>query len=230
MSVLRAIRPTEREMQAFAASLDDDAFSYAEVGATRYGPPNGYFVDHYEAVIGSGAEDFKHACAALSQWRMFDTGWSFVLDRSAPQTGLNVAMAAGKLGVWTLNGCRVVYCIDAVEPSAQGECRRFGFAYGTLSSHIAQGEEVFQVKWQRSTNVVTYEISSFSWPNHVLAVCGLPLLRQFQRMFRLDSAKAMSKAVAEARVTDVPVASVNKVNSSAWAPKSVNTPSSLIGV
>lgn len=202
MGMIWATRPSAEDIEALQAQLPGDEFSYAEVGATRYGPPSGYFVDSKVSVIGKGPKDFRAACEALDRWKMFDTGWTFLAGAAAPKPGLNVVMVAGRMGVWTLNSCRVVYLIDGVSHTSGQECRNYGFAYGTLTQHVARGEELFKVTWDSLTDEVRYEVSSFSWPNHLFALCAFPLMRRFQQAFRVDSTQAMRRAVEESRSSE----------------------------
>lgn len=105
--------------------------------------------------------------------------------------GENAAVLAGHLGLWWLNACRIVYVIDE-----DGRCKRFGFAYGTLTDHAESGEERFQVEWNGETGEVWYDILAFSRPNQFLARVGYPLARRLQRRFVVGSQAAMLRAVA----------------------------------
>ena len=94
---------------------------------------------------------------------------------SYPETGVSrapiapdtaVAVLVRHFGFWSLNFCRIVYVIYE-----DGPVSRYGFAYCTLQEHFESGEEQFVVEWDRSSDVVHYEISSFSRPGK-LATCN----------------------------------------------------------
>jgi uncharacterized protein (UPF0548 family) len=59
--------------------------------------------------------------------------------------------------------------------------KRFGFAYGTLSTHVERGEERFTIEWHRDEDSVWYDILAFSRPNKLLVKLGLPLARMLQQ-------------------------------------------------
>jgi uncharacterized protein (UPF0548 family) len=77
-------------------------------------------------------------------------------DCARAKPGQAVAVVIRHFGFWSLNCCKIVYVIDD-----DGPVRRLGFAYGTLPEHAEQGEERFTVEWQRSSDLVSYEIVSF---------------------------------------------------------------------
>ena len=106
-------------------------------------------------------------------------------------TGAAVAVLIRHLGFWSLNGCRVVYHVNA----AAGESR-FGFAYGALANHAEAGEELFEVSMQPHTGDVLYRIRAVSWPQAVLARLGQPIVRVLQARFRRDSLAAIRRAVS----------------------------------
>ena len=76
-----------------------------------------------------------------------------------------------------------------------GPIRRFGFAYGTLPEHAEQGEERFTVEWQRSSDLVSYDIVSFSRPGNIAVKMAYPLARELQNRFLRHSLAAMVDAV-----------------------------------
>jgi uncharacterized protein (UPF0548 family) len=73
--------------------------------------------------------------------------------------------------------------------------RRFGFAYGTLPEHTEQGEERFMVEWNLTSNVVSYDILSFSRPGNAAARFAYPVARWLQERFLRNSLSAMVAAV-----------------------------------
>jgi uncharacterized protein (UPF0548 family) len=110
---------------------------------------------------------------------------------AALEVGATVGVLAGVAGLWTLSACRVAYLIDE-----DGPLRRFGFGWGTLPMHVAQGEERFVVEWRRADDAVWYDIVAFSRPNSRLLRLGRPVMRLMQRRFARDSKAAMVRAVA----------------------------------
>lgn len=187
-------RPSAPQIDAFLAAQRTAVFSYPEVGATRGGAaPAGYTVDRNRIRLGTGAEAFRLATAALQTWRMITLGWSCVYPAAARITpGEAVAVVVRHYGFWSLNGCRIVYSVD----EDGGEARRTGFAYGTLPAHAAVGEERFVVEWLRADDSVWYDLYAFSRPRHVLARLGYPLGRRLQRRFAAASKQAMLDAVS----------------------------------
>jgi len=184
-------RPDETAIRRFLANRTSDVFSYPEVGISRAGVPSGYNVDHSRVLLGHGEEDFERANAAIGKWQMFDIGWAELIHPPAAiGAGMNVAILAHTMGLYSLSSCRVVYVLDETIP-----IRRFGFGYGTLTHHIERGEERFSVEWLADDSV-WYEILAFSQPRHVLARAGYLASRYYQRRFRVDSMAAMKRAVS----------------------------------
>lgn len=78
--------------------------------------------------------------------------------------------------------------------------RVFTFAHGCTRGHLLKGEERFAVEWEASGDgSVWYEVTTFSKPDHPLAVLTYPLVRMYQAKFGRDSADAVARGVAEAR-------------------------------
>jgi uncharacterized protein (UPF0548 family) len=188
--------PSEARVSGFLLSQRDAPLSYAEVGASKTDASEelaGYAVDHNRARLGEGEEAFERAAAALGAWRMFDVGWIEIFPPDAPiEAGTTVAVLARYYGLRSLNACRIVYLIDEDD----GEIRRYGFAYGTLSEHAERGEERFTVEWRLGDGSVHYDLYAFSRPNHLLAKIGYPLSRWLQSRFARDSLQAMVRATA----------------------------------
>jgi uncharacterized protein (UPF0548 family) len=185
-------KPTPALISSFLRSQDGQEFSYAEVGASRRIPPEGYLVDHNRVRLGHGSDDFARAVTCLRQWRMFALGWLELFRPETPiQAGSTVAVLARALGVWSLNACRIVYVFE--------DEKRIGFAYGTLPDHAEQGEERFSIEWNPTDNSVWYDILAFSRPGHWLTRMGYPYARRLQKRFSRDSISAMVTAVGRAR-------------------------------
>ena len=96
-------------------------------------------------------------------------------------------MVSSQLGFWALNLSRIVYLI--YEPD------RFGFAVGTLTMHLARGEEQFMVT-REEDDVVNFQVFSFSRPAHWLFWLGFPVARFFQWRFVRACVRAMQQAVS----------------------------------
>ena len=180
-------RPTPAAIDRFLRESRDLPLSYEPVGILNSTSTNRR-VDEQVVAIGKGEGDFARACAALEAWTQFDIGWVELFPRHAPiHPGTVVSVLIRHLGIWSLNGCRVVYTV--------GDDRsRFGFAYGTLTNHEEAGEELFEVFIDPHTEAVMYRIRATSWPYAAIAHLGQPIVRVLQRRFRRDSALAMQRA------------------------------------
>ena len=188
-------KPSVDVIRRFLREQASLPFTYSAVGATAHTPPAGFVVDQTRVLLGHGEGVFHAAKAAIQSWQQFQLGWVEAGPRETPiRAGETVAVLGYSLGVWWLNACRIVDVIDETEPVT-----RFGFAYGTLPGHVESGEERFQIEWHRSDQSVWYDILAFSRPHHLLARLGYPVVRQLQKRFAADSARAMRAAVAEQR-------------------------------
>jgi uncharacterized protein (UPF0548 family) len=182
-------RPSPETIARFLSDSRDLPLSYAPIGITRSESTRPDVVEA-AVVIGHGRADFERARAALDRWTQFHIGWVETFPRNAPiVTGTVVAVLIRHLGFWSLNGCRVVYCVGSRADDA-----RFGFAYGTLTNHAESGEELFEVFVDPATGDVNYRIRAVSWPQATLARLGQPWVRVLQARFRRDSAAAMARA------------------------------------
>jgi uncharacterized protein (UPF0548 family) len=192
-------KPSSEGTSEFLQTQARQDFSYREVGATAADLPSGYNIDRTRVVLGQGEEVFLAAKRAIKEWKQFGLGWVEAMPADTPiEPGKVVAVAGRAFGIWMLNSCRIVYVIDE---HADG-CVRFGFAYGTLPSHVEQGEEQFLVEWDQRDNRVWYSILAFSRPRHVLARLGFPIMRRLQKRFARESAVAMQRAVRSSAATD----------------------------
>jgi uncharacterized protein (UPF0548 family) len=184
-------RPAESLIWTILANQEANDFSYSEVGATRGELPIGYAVLRGRVDLGQGSATFNGAVEAMRQWRMFSVPGIQLCWPIAPiRPGQTVAVVIEHFGFWSLNCCKVVYVIDE-----EGPIRRFGFAYGTLSEHAEQGEERFTVEWRRDSDLVYYEIVSFSRPGNVAVKIAYPLALRLQNRFVRHSLAAMLDAV-----------------------------------
>jgi uncharacterized protein (UPF0548 family) len=184
-------KPSAERIRALIAAQWELPFSYPEVGATRTKPPQGYTVDHNRVKLGVGKECFEGAVKAIRSWKQFDLGWVQALPADTPiEVNAAVGVLARHLGFWSLNVSRIVYVIDE-----GGPIEKFGFAYGTLATHVERGEERFTVEWHRDDDSVWYDILAFSRPNRMIVKFGSPYARTLQRRFARESLKVMLRAV-----------------------------------
>lgn len=183
-------KPSPSRVQAFLSAQKNNGFSYAEVGHSRNGAPGGYTCDHNRVQLGTGKEVFDRAIAALQKWKMFEMRWIELCWPNTPiEPGSDVAVLISHFGFWSLNGCRIVYVMKE-----RGALEKFGFAYGTLSSHGEIGEERFTVEYDTESQAVWYDLFAFSRPGPV-ARFAYPLARTLQKRFARDSKAAMQRAV-----------------------------------
>jgi len=183
-------RPHESRIRTILANQRTKDFSYPNVGATRGKLPAGFAVLRGRVDLGQGSTLFDRAVQSLRQWKMFEVPSIQLCWPDAPiQPGEAVAVVIKHFGVWSINCCKIVYVIDE-----DGPTRRFGFAYGTLPEHAEQGEERFTLEWDRTSDLVCYEILSFSRPGDAAVKIAYPLARWLQRRFLRDSLAAMTDA------------------------------------
>jgi uncharacterized protein (UPF0548 family) len=190
-------RPSTEQIKQFLDDSQHLSLSYGPVGIARESP-RGFKVDEARAVIGHGLTAFNTAKQALGHWRHFDLGWVELHPQTAPvETGVVVAVLVHHLGIWSLNGCRIVYLTHDDEKASA-----FGFAYGTLANHAELGEEIFEVSFDAKAQEVIYRIRAVSKPRAALALAGYPVTRMFQERFRRDSIAAMKRAARGAPPDD----------------------------
>ena len=139
-------RPSRQLVERFARESLSLHLSYEPVGIAG-NPPEGYDLDETIVALGHGEAVFERAKGALVSWQHFAFDWVDVFPR-APSlaSGTVIAVAIHHLGFWSLNGGRV---LDGVGDRLHGPT--FGFAYGTLTNHAEQGEEVFEVSLRPET-------------------------------------------------------------------------------
>lgn len=171
----------------FLSQIKTLPLSYPEHGGTKSIFPTGYDHDYNKTLLGKGEAIFQKAKIALSNWQMFPKPWTQIVPKKAPiQKGVEVGVFFHLFGLWWKNACRIVYTID--------EEKRFGFAYGTLTAHVEQGEECFWVEID-DAGKVWYHIQAFSKPRFWLTRLGYPIARYYQRKFVRDSFREMQKVV-----------------------------------
>jgi uncharacterized protein (UPF0548 family) len=181
-------RPSKEQIERFVADLATQHFSYPDVGASVYGAPKKYTIDHNRVRLGTGEEVWKRAVEATKRWEMFNLGWTELCWPEAPiRWGTDVAVLIRHFGFYSLNGSRIVYVMDDEDKDTQ----RYGFAYGTLNQHAEAGEERFRVEWHKKSDAVYYDLLAFSKPAHALSRIGYPVVRSLQKRFAKGSMASM---------------------------------------
>ena len=180
-------QPSTDDVDRFLTASMEHPLSYT---ASDIGAAHGYAVDELSGIVGQGPRDFGYACDALRGWEQFRLGWLTVFPHDAPaDPGTTLAVRIRHMGFWSLNGVRVV-------SREESPGRRFAVAYGTLTNHAEQGEELFEVSFDAGTGAVRYRIRAISRPRSRLARVGGPIVRLLQARARAESLHAMRRAVA----------------------------------
>lgn len=180
-------RPSKKEQLTFADAQQKLAFNYSEQGnAVKDDFPPGYDHDRNEREIGQGQSVFVACKKAIQSYEHFPSAWAFACPESdnPPHAGQNVSVIFFQLGLWWFNGSRVIDVLD--EPNY------YGFSYGTLSSHVEKGEELFYVRIDEKGKVF-YGIKAYSWPSFWGARLFKPYARWQQRRFVADSIETMKR-------------------------------------
>jgi uncharacterized protein (UPF0548 family) len=181
--------PSTDRLQSFVAKARETEPAYSSVGATATHPPAAFRVDHTRVQLGRG-DVFQPARHILGTWEHMNLGWLTIPGSPPPiVTGETVPILCQAYGLWCLNACRIVYTIDGIHHSTIGRLMRYGFAYGTLPSHVESGEERFLVEHDLDDDTVWFDILAFSRPRHPLARLAYPLARRMQKRFARESAQ-----------------------------------------
>ena len=189
--MFRLRQPSHVDTQRFLSAAAGKPLSYTEIGIAAQSDPAGYQLDTAEARLGSGEQVFERARRAILGWKMFDLGWARATPSAEPiAPSVNVAVVVKHLGFWSMNSCRVVYML-----ASDDNVERYGFAYGTLSDHAEEGEEIFEVSLERRTGDVFYRLRAASRPRAALAKLGYPYTRFLQAYFRTASCRRMQREV-----------------------------------
>ena len=189
-------KPTADDIHHYISDQRNEPFSYEDVGLTKNDEhPRGFDTTRHSVELGNGEQVFGRACEAIRHWEMFPAEMASLCWPSIEPIVGNEVVVGFRVGpLWSLNPCRVVYTVDSDSDSVS----KYGFAYGTLPGHVEKGEERFQVIWDHTTDVVTYEIFVFSAAQHVLAKIGYPFVLVQQAKFRRLSGLAMQRFVTKA--------------------------------
>ena len=78
-------KPSDLKIRSFISAQQQSRYSYPRVGVTRSSAPVGYNVDHNRVLLGSGAEAFSSAVAAVKQWKMFAQDSKNAMKRAVTQ-------------------------------------------------------------------------------------------------------------------------------------------------
>lgn len=184
-------RPDERAIDALLLRAAESSLTYQPRGLSLKHSADGFDVDEIRAMIGRGGVAFDRARSLIDSWQPLKLSWVDAHPaRPRPDIDSDVIIVAKHLGFWSTNACRVVVRFPT-EPND----RRYGFAYGTLEDHAECGEESFAVVLDEDDGTVWYQIRAVSKPRAVLARAGYPITRRFQRRFREESARAMTRAM-----------------------------------
>lgn len=155
---------------ARAAQLARAPYTYNAVGATAGALPEGYHhVDHRRTVRG---RTFEEAAQLLLTWQLHEhSGLSVAASTPRVEDGGVVVLGLGVGRVRLRIPCRVAYVVD--------EAGRQGFAYGTLTGHPEEGEELFLLE-RREDGGADLVVRAFSRPATLLARAGGPVSRRVQ--------------------------------------------------
>ncbi|MEM9834960.1 MAG: DUF1990 domain-containing protein [Bacteroidota bacterium] len=190
-------RPTAIALKEGLTAQLSLPFSYAEVGhATHADFPPGYDHDRNRCYLGNGPAVLAVARDLIREYAHFPRHWAFVHATGPPDPNLPVVTTFYQFGLWWLNGLRIIAVIDRPD--------YYGFSYGTLTSHIERGEELFYAKMEADDKVY-YGINAFSWPRFWGARLLKPYARNQQRRFIRDSMTGMQRQVTERLLSTIKV-------------------------
>jgi uncharacterized protein (UPF0548 family) len=166
-------RPDAEHLSHFLARQRTAPLTYAEVGASFDDDlPAGYQHVRVATDLGSGDAVWDRARAGIRAWVAHAAAGITIAPAAAPiEEGTTVAVITSVGPLHVLAACRIVRVVD--EPD------RFGFAYGTLPAHPAEGEERFVVV-RDADGEVRFEAVAFSRPHDLLTKLGGPIPRRIQ--------------------------------------------------
>ncbi|MDH3303399.1 MAG: DUF1990 domain-containing protein [Acidimicrobiia bacterium] len=168
-------RPSAAVLASLVSQQSAEALSYPEVGISL-GPSSSPGHHRLRAVraVGSGEATFAAARQAIDGWfGHARAGATLQPPRPPIEADRTLALALRVGPLWVTAACRIVAVVD--------EEHRYGFAYGTLPHHPAQGEESFLAVRDPGTGGVQLEITASSRPRAVLARLGGPVGRWLQQ-------------------------------------------------
>lgn len=188
-------RPNKSQIAACLDRLKDSNPTYPNPGLTHpdrtrskeaLEPPDTFHVDQHSIILGQGQATFEHASKALFNWKMYETGWTFLEPQIPPKAGNAYTVTAKHFGFYSLNPVQVIY-------TTQTDTRAC-FAVGSLPGHVEHGEERFML--ELSPAGVTFEILAVSRPASPLVRLAAPLGRRIQEKFFEDAQKLMRIATS----------------------------------
>ena len=185
-------RPSLDRLGQILADVEDQPFTYDEVGATQGAElPAGYHHVREQRTLGEGDAVFAAAADGLRAWQLHRRQGFVVVPAEPPIEAGTVVVSAAPLPVPSIHvlfACRIVWAVD--------EQDRFGFAYGTLPVHPERGEESFVVE-RGADGRTSLTITAFSTPRHPLVRLGAPIARRQQAVATRGYLDALQAHVAE---------------------------------
>jgi len=168
--------PSPERRSHFLARERVAPLTYTDVGASLAPSdgalPHGYHHAHGTMVVGHGERDFARAVEGIRRFVPLMAAGIDVFPTDAPiAVGTTVGLVMRVGPAHALAACRIVAVVD--EPS------RGGFAYGTLPSHPATGEELFVATLEPNDDV-RFDVVAFSNPHDLLTRAGAPIARRVQ--------------------------------------------------
>jgi len=188
--MLCTTKPTADQVSDFLEEQKDSKLTYSLIKGTLEHNTKEEFLkderfkefdlDHHRLKLGQGESIYNKAVEGLKAWKQFNQEWVELHFPGTPiVVGSDIAICARSMALWTMSACRIVYTLE----EANDSIKRFGFAYGTLETHVESGEERFLIEWNISTNDVFFDILAFSQPQSWFTKVAYPVARYFQNCF-----------------------------------------------
>lgn len=166
----------------YAHEMIDDGFATT---------PHGFWRNHLREIVGSGEIDFEFARQVLCDWEHFPRSWAEPTVDGPTAADQQVAVTTSVMGLCVTNVCRV--CDITEHHSA--DWATFATTYTTVAGHDMLGAETFRLTWDKTTDVVSYEVTSYSQPQSWLGRMALPYIRSLQRRFAEESCSCVATLV-----------------------------------
>ena len=138
--------------------------------------------------LGSGNAAFESAYEAMRCWQMIPPFMDVYWPERRPRAGVTIVTGMQLWGVYSLHPCRITEITD--ERHADG--REFALTWATVRGHPLRGYETFRLTWQRSSNVVSYQIRSTAAPCDCLRIAHRSITR-LREQFARESCEALQK-------------------------------------
>ncbi len=191
-------KPSPAAIQSLLKTQQGKDFSYTELGATKkHECPPGYRPNHLRLKIGEGREAYQRAVKALNELENLKLSWcQFHSSEDRLVGGATIAICAQHFGFHSINFSRILEVYEDEVRESDGKLKlRFGYIYGTLSSHDLIGEEQFLVEFNEETQEVIYDIFSFSKLRTLFTRLGAPMGRLLQRRFVRESGEVVKQYI-----------------------------------